>query len=209
VPTARGEGPSLLFRNDLASGSHWLVLRLVGSVSNRSGIGAKVRVRAVIGGAPRWQMREILASHSFGGHHALEAHFGLGDATVVDSVRIEWPSGIVDARGGMPVDTRATLYEADAVGVDIDPGVGLAFSVSPQPLAGAGRFRFTLQRPGRARVDAFDTQGRRVATLADEVLAAGPHERAFAAAALPGAGLYFIRLVTADGSAVRRVARLR
>jgi hypothetical protein len=46
VPTARSEGPSLLFRNDLANGFHWAAFRLRGTVANRSGLGAKVRVRA-------------------------------------------------------------------------------------------------------------------------------------------------------------------
>ena len=61
---------------------------------NRSAIGAKVRVQAAIGGKLIWQMREINNGHGAGGASLL-AHFGLGAATNIDQVRIEWPSGIV------------------------------------------------------------------------------------------------------------------
>src|SRR5207249_8275735 len=63
-------------------------------VSNRDAIGAKVRARATIAGKTFWQLREI---NEGGGHNSapLIAHFGLGDATNVDLLRIEWPSGYV------------------------------------------------------------------------------------------------------------------
>jgi hypothetical protein len=67
---------------------------LVGTVSNRSAIGAKVRVKATIGGKTFWQMREINTGDGFSAG-PLDAHFGLGNATNIDTLRIEWPSGIV------------------------------------------------------------------------------------------------------------------
>jgi hypothetical protein len=67
--------------------------------SNRSGIGAKVRVSAVLNRNlnpnPTWQMREISGNSSSSGWQGLVAHFGVGQATNIDTVRIEWPSGIV------------------------------------------------------------------------------------------------------------------
>jgi len=84
---------NLLYHND-GNTNGWLKLKLVGSVSNRSAIGAKVKVRATIGGKTIWQLREI---NSGGGWDVvpLVAHFGLGSATNIDVVRIEWPSGVV------------------------------------------------------------------------------------------------------------------
>lgn len=111
VPTARNEAPSVLFRNDLAAGNHWLTVRCRGTISNRSAIGAVVRIKATIGGAPRWQRRDISAGTSYGGHNALEAHFGLGSTTIIDTIRIEWPSGLVDVQAGVPVDRMMTVLE--------------------------------------------------------------------------------------------------
>ena len=84
---------NLLYHND-GNTNAWLEVKLVGSVSNRSAIGAKVRVRATIGGKSFWQVREI---NSGGGWDVvpLVAHFGLGNATNIEVIHIEWPSGVV------------------------------------------------------------------------------------------------------------------
>jgi uncharacterized repeat protein (TIGR03803 family) len=88
-----------LYHNNLANVGNtnaWLVIKLVGTVSNRSAIGAKVRVKAFYRGASRCQMRQITAGSGYNnGGNELWAHFGLGDATIVDTMRIEWPSGTV------------------------------------------------------------------------------------------------------------------
>jgi hypothetical protein len=85
--------PSLLYHNQGNSNS-WITFKLVGTVSNCSGIGAKVRVEATICGNSYWQMREISNGDGLAGN-SLNAHFGLGDATEANTVRIEWPSGTV------------------------------------------------------------------------------------------------------------------
>lgn len=88
-----GNSKPALFRN-LSTANGWLRVKLEGTTSNRSGIGAKVRVRTTIGGQTVWQLRQVGGFDSVGSHE-LVAHFGLGNATQVDLVRIEWPSGIV------------------------------------------------------------------------------------------------------------------
>jgi hypothetical protein len=83
----------LLYRNN-GNSNAWIKIKLVGMASNRSAIGAKVRLQATIRGKSMWQMREINTGGGFS-CGPLEAHFGLGDATNIDQVRIEWPSGTV------------------------------------------------------------------------------------------------------------------
>ena len=82
---------NFLYHNN-GNTNHWINFQLVGTVSNRSAIGAKVRVRATIGGKSFWQLREISGGN--GCQNDVRAYFGLGDATNVDVVRIEWPSGL-------------------------------------------------------------------------------------------------------------------
>ena len=84
---------NMLLHNN-GNSNAWLRVKLVGTVSNRSAIGAKVRVKATIGGKTFWQMREINTGDGFSAG-PLDAHFGLGNATNIDTLRIEWPSGIV------------------------------------------------------------------------------------------------------------------
>jgi hypothetical protein len=74
--------------------NHWLTLDLAGTASNRSAIGAKARVKATIGGKTFWQLREVSTGDGFA-QGDMRPHFGLGDASLAEAVRIEWPSGIV------------------------------------------------------------------------------------------------------------------
>jgi hypothetical protein len=92
-----GPQNNALYHNDGKSGGNnnsWLKVRCTGTVSNRSAIGAKVRVKAKIAGNALWQLREINSGSGIC-QNPLETHFGLRDATNVDEIRIEWPSGTV------------------------------------------------------------------------------------------------------------------
>lgn len=97
VATCRFAGvdqPDRLYHNN-GNTNKWLTITLQGTISNRMAIGAKVRVKAIINGSPVWQMREITAQSAYCGQNDMRAHFGLGNATQADSIKIEWPSGIV------------------------------------------------------------------------------------------------------------------
>jgi hypothetical protein len=85
---------NVLYHNN-GNENAWLNVKLVGTVSNRSAIGAKVRVNAFYRGESRWQLRDISGGDSESNQQSLNAEFGLADATTIDMVRIEWPSGIV------------------------------------------------------------------------------------------------------------------
>ena len=87
-------GANFLYHNN-GNDNHWLKFRLIGTRSNRAAIGAKVRVHATINGQTFWQMREVSGGDGSMGQNSLHVHFGLGDATNADLVRIEWPSGTV------------------------------------------------------------------------------------------------------------------
>ncbi|MFZ4619791.1 MAG: FG-GAP-like repeat-containing protein [Bacteroidota bacterium] len=82
-----------LYRNEQSSANNWIKVQVNGYPLNRSAIGAKVKVKAFINGRSFWQFREISAQNSFNGHNSLTAHVGLGDATVIDSLVVEWLSG--------------------------------------------------------------------------------------------------------------------
>ncbi len=121
-----------LYHNN-GNSNNWITLKLIGTLSNRSAIGAKVRMKATIGGKNFWQMREI--SGGGGGHGAqgdLRAHFGLGDATNVDLVRIEWPSGIVQTMTNLPAKQFLTVVERQSPG----PGSAPQFTHVSRVLAG-------------------------------------------------------------------------
>jgi hypothetical protein len=67
----------------------WVSFHLKGTRSNRDAVGAKVRLRA----GDTWQTRVVTAGSGYLSGSSLRQHFGLGTATRVDEVIIEWPSG--------------------------------------------------------------------------------------------------------------------
>lgn len=103
-------GANLLFRNQ-GNANHWIKIRLQGATSNRSAIGARIRVKAMIDGTERWQMREIRGAQGWG-DQGLEALFGLGSATTAAEVLIEWPSGL---------SSRLTEVAADQIVTPSEP----------------------------------------------------------------------------------------
>ncbi len=85
------EPPSLL-RNENKSGNNWLKVKLTGTKSNRSAIGAVVR--AVAGG--RQQAAVVLSQSGYLSAGDRRVHFGLGKAPAADLIEIRWPSGLVE-----------------------------------------------------------------------------------------------------------------
>jgi enediyne biosynthesis protein E4 len=83
-----------LYRNDgLGGTNHWLTITCEGTVSNKSAIGTRVRMKCTINGKPTWQMREISAMNNFMGENDLRVHFGMGNATVIDSLQLFYLGG--------------------------------------------------------------------------------------------------------------------
>ena len=99
-----------LYRNN-GNQNGWLTVKLTGTISNRDAVGARVRVQAYYAGQVRWQRRDITGDGLDNGGHRY-AHFGLGDATQVNVLRIDWPSGIVQELKNVAVNQILTVTEA-------------------------------------------------------------------------------------------------
>ncbi len=97
----------LLLRNDGGNKKHWLKVRLRSTRSNRSGFGARIEVAS--GGNTEYQ--EIGGQPSYLSQNALEAHFGLGQATLVDRLTVRFPSGVVRERKQLPADQTVVVQE--------------------------------------------------------------------------------------------------
>lgn len=82
-------GPAVLFRNDQSGGNKSIRFRLVGTKSNRDGIGAKVRI--VSGDLA--ETRVVKSGSSYLSQSELPVTFGLGKRERVDRIEIQWPSG--------------------------------------------------------------------------------------------------------------------
>ena len=103
-------GDNRLYKNN-GNENHWINLRCRGNQSNVSAIGTKIRIKATLDGEPIWQMREISGQTGRSNQNSLNVEFGLKDATVIDSIRIEWPSGHVQILTEVAVDEFMTIKE--------------------------------------------------------------------------------------------------
>ena len=89
VVVANQKGPALLYKNTVAPDNNWIAFELEGSTSNRSAIGAQVRL---FWNGQR-QVQEVTGGSGFCAQNQRRLHFGLGKAASVDRVEIRWPSG--------------------------------------------------------------------------------------------------------------------
>ena len=103
--------PIKLFRNAGASGQHWIVLRLVGTRSNRMGLGAQVRITTADG---KMQWNEATTAVGYACSSDPRVHFGLGINSVVKEIRITWPSRVVQELKNIPANQILTVEEPKA-----------------------------------------------------------------------------------------------
>jgi len=98
--------PNYLFWNN-GNSNHWIEVKLTGTQSNRSGVGARIRVKS----QGKWQVREVVSQSGIGGQGSYRNHFGLGTAAAIDSLVIYWPSGIKQVLGSQAANQRLAITE--------------------------------------------------------------------------------------------------
>jgi hypothetical protein len=102
-----------LFRARTDPANHWTLLALRGTKSNRSAIGARVRIEA--GGATQWQ--EVRGGGSYMSQNDLRVHFGLGAATRIDRLEVRWPNGSIEEWRDLAADRVLPIVEGSAAGM--------------------------------------------------------------------------------------------
>ena len=110
VTNNRGDFPSLL-RNDGANANHWLTVQLIGTKSNRDGIGASLKV----GSAGFVQVEQAKGGMSYMSASDPRIHFGLGKRHKIESLEITWPSGQVDRLTNVPIDQIIAIKEGAGI----------------------------------------------------------------------------------------------
>jgi hypothetical protein len=105
------DGPARLLRNDLPAGNHWLQVNLIGTRSNRSGIGSRIRIEA---GGVR-QTGWVRSGSSYCSANDLKAYFGLGRANRIDRLEVRWPNGQTETVADVPIDQVVSIREGQGV----------------------------------------------------------------------------------------------
>ena len=105
------DGPPSLLRNDGGNRNNWIMIKCIGTKSNRSAIGARVQVTC---GAHR-QIDEVMSGSGYYSQSDLRLHFGLGRALKADAVEIAWPSGTKEAFQNLPANRLFIVQETKGI----------------------------------------------------------------------------------------------
>ena len=101
------DGKAKLFQNTCKNNNNWLVINPVGTISNKDGVGTRIKITS----DGKSQIREIAAGSSSMGQNMMEAHFGLGKAKTIDSITLNWPSGIQQTLTDIDVNQTLEIIE--------------------------------------------------------------------------------------------------
>ncbi len=105
------DGPPTLLRNDGGNKNNWIMIKCVGTRSNRSAIGTRVRV--VTG--EHSQIDEVMSGSSYYSQNDLRLHFGIGGSEKVDSVEVNWLSGLKEKFSGVPANHLLIIQEGKGI----------------------------------------------------------------------------------------------
>jgi hypothetical protein len=105
------DGSPQVLRNDGGNANNSVLIKTVGVKSNRSGIGARVRVVS----ENLSQIDEVRSGGSYLSQSDLRVHFGLGKRTKTDLVEVRWPSGVIDKATSLNANKILTIKEGKGV----------------------------------------------------------------------------------------------
>lgn len=129
VAIAYNAGPFKLYRNDAPAGRKWLAVAIdspPGSPVPSFGLGTRVEVTTLEGVGPVTRVRVIDGGNGYLGSSEPLAHFGLGEAPEILSVRVQWPRGNDTVLTGVIVNRRLVVPAPVAADLDADGTVGAA-----------------------------------------------------------------------------------
>jgi hypothetical protein len=105
------DGPPTLLRNDGGTGNRSVLIKCIGTRSNRSAIGARVSLTL---GAHR-QTQEVMSGSSYYSQNDPRLHFGLGKADAVDTLEVAWPSGLKETFRDLPAGHLFVIQETKGI----------------------------------------------------------------------------------------------
>ena len=196
---------NFLYENT-GSDNHWVQIKCIGTAANISAIGTKIRVKATINGESVWQMREISSQTGHASQNNPIACFGLGDATTIDSIKVEWPGGLVQGWANPPIDRLLIITEgSNALPVDLsyfnatisDNKVKLSWRTETEE----NNVGFEVQRCRDGSADGQQSW-QAIAFIRGHGTTQAAHEYEFVDDSADAYGTYFYRLkqIDADGS---------
>ena len=209
---------TMLYRN-ITTGNNWLKIICVGNKSsNRSGLGAKIKIKTTVDNKAHRQVRHVMSQTSHAAQNSLIQHFGLGAASKVDSIIIEWPSGKRQVLTEKSANQKITVVESGSAAVESGENFARPQDYAlkanyPNPFNPATTIDYRIPQKTRVTLIIFDANGHYVTTLIDEDKSAGTYSAVWDGrnnrGIMAASGLYFYKMVTTDYESVGKMTLLR
>jgi enediyne biosynthesis protein E4 len=205
---------SLMYHNlGTETPNNWIGFDLWGTKSARDPLGTLVTLYA---GGLR-QSRYTKAANTWKIQDNPYVHFGLGQATGIDSLVIRWPLGDVEVRKNLAINHYHKIVELAGTGVkDRDSETPMAFCLAqnyPNPFNPETKIDYTLPVSSQVLLEVFNLSGQKMATLVKEVQGAGSHSvpwRGFDDMNHPlPTGMYLYKLSTSQATLTKKMLFVR
>ncbi len=141
--------PNLLYRNN-GNSNRWLQVKLIGTASNKNGIGAQV---TAVTGATH-QRRDVDGGSGYLSQPSLPVEFGFGSTTTVDSLIVRWPNGTVQTLTNVATNQILTVTEPLPSAPEISVPASLSFSTVS--VGSSGQQTLTVSNTGNATLNVTD-----------------------------------------------------
>lgn len=154
-------GPVALWRNDLESDNNFLNVTLTEPQVNRMALGATITVYTGI----HTQLREIKCGSNYTSQDPMNAHFGLGEANIIDSLIIRWQDGTFQSHYNVEVNQHLNLTKIN-VSIDQIDNEDIESNVYPNPSKGSISIEFANMTPIKnPKCLIYSTQGKLIDEL--------------------------------------------
>lgn len=193
--------------------NNWIKIKLEGTVSNRDAVGSLIEIH--------WNDRKIIRSTHCGISYLSQnsdiTTVGLGTASLVDSIVVNWPAGGRDVRYNLaPSQVVHIVESSSSVGITDSPVAIEDFELLPNypnPFNPSTNIQFRLATSAAVQLSVYNLQGKRVRTLVSETLSAGLHTAAWDGKDRQGksvtSGLYIYKINVGNLSAAGKMILLK
>lgn len=221
IYVANGDQPiaqnNFLYNNN-GNSNNWINILCKGTVSNRSAIGARIIVRATINGSAVRQTREKFGQTGYNSQNSLNEEFGLGNASVIDSIIVRWPNGNIESYTNVAPNRFITITENQGITninnpSTIVPNDFKVFQNYPNPFNPSTVIRFEISKATFINISIFDEKGSKVSEVSNGYYNAGLHSINWhpednSTPALPS-GIYYLRIASENYANTIKMAYLK
>lgn len=208
-------GKPLLYMNN-GNSNNYIRIKLEGNgQTNTTAIGAKAKILATIPEqeGPTWQMRQVAGITGGLGQDEQIMHFGLGSASIVDSLVIEWPaSGLVEIYTDLAPNNLYSFIEGSASQIHDDPellsGDYYLAQNYPNPFNPETYIRYKLATAGNVRLELHNSLGQKISTIYNGFQSAGTHQIRFNARGL-ASGVYYYSIMSRHFKSIKKMIVLQ